>query len=123
MYLMIIIGFIFIFIFFILPIIQNISDYSKDKIESIREDIEKRKEETHLISKIQKDEEVYQAHKRKFQYFSNETLLKIYETKKSNESLYILLALEEILVERKLIDFSPTHELLHTILNNFSTEN
>jgi hypothetical protein len=119
MYLMIILGGITIFIFFILPIIQNVSDYSKDKIETFINNAEIQREKVQFQNQLNSYEQEYQMNKRKFQYFSDATLKKMFEKQIGNESPYFLLALEETLVERKLIEYSPTHEKLQKIENYF----
>lgn len=118
-YVSIIFGFILIFIFFVLPIIQNVSDFSKNKIESIKTDIQDFKEKQDYDNLINSYEQEYISCKRKFQYFSDETLNEMLINQKENDSLYYLLALEETLVERKLINFSPTHEKLQKIEDYF----
>lgn len=116
---MIILGGIMIFIFFILPIIQNVSDYSKDKIETFKNNAESQREKVQFQNQLNSYEQEYQMNKRKFQYFSDATLKKNFEEQIGNESPYFLLALEETLVERKLIEYSPTHEKLQKIENYF----
>lgn len=118
-YVMIILGGIMIFIFFILPIIQNVSDYSKDKIETFKNNAESQREKVQFQNQLNSYEQEYQMNKRKFQYFSDATLKKNFEEQIGNESPYFLLALEETLVERKLIEYSPTHEKLQKIENYF----
>ena len=62
----------------------------------------------------------YNNAKESYQYLSNETLLTKYSNYlKENKSDMIRLALEEELVKRKLIEYSPMHEKMENIKKNF----
>lgn len=59
--------------------------------------------------------EKYNKAKASFQYFSSDRLLNLYEQYQAKEIDFSIeqLALEEEMVKRKLIDFSPMHEKLY----------
>lgn len=109
---MIVFGGIMIFVVFILPIINNVTDYSKEKIQNIKDTVSEKNAGIEEIRQINSRAEEYELTKSRFQYLSDETLQEYYNKKEGNESPFYMLALEEILVERKIIKFSPTHEKL-----------
>jgi predicted PurR-regulated permease PerM len=97
------------------------ADKSKEVAKNLKDKFEQKKQENLLNENIKMSMREYQESKNSFQYFSDNKLLNIYEefqnsTKHSNMEQ---LALEEELVKRKLIDFSPMHEKLYAINKEF----
>ena len=98
-------------------VVESFSEKSKKVAENIKIKVEQKRQENELNESIQTNMREYQESKNSFQYFSDDSLLNIYEqfqkgTKNSNMEQ---LALEEELVKRKLIDHSPMHEKLYAI--------
>jgi hypothetical protein len=69
---------------------------------------------------IEKSKEEYEKAKSQFQYISNQSLLEGYEEMiEKDEHSMRRLALEEELVNRGLIEYSPMHEKMHALKKRF----
>jgi hypothetical protein len=118
-----VLGAILIFGVFILPSIQKASDYSKNKIGENKTRIANSKEKQRIAINQNQLEKQYLEKKKTFKYLSDEHLLEMFQKQKDSLHPKILLALEEILVERKLINHSPTHEKMQKIEERFTNNN
>lgn len=91
---------------------EKIYDNAKTKIIEIIE-------ENKIVNTVKNDLNNYSEARASFKYLSSTTLLEKYSNYKENEVEDMKrLALEEELVERKLIDFSPMHEKMNRITDN-----
>jgi len=91
---------------------EKIYDNAKTKIVEI-------KEENKIVNTVKNDLNNYSEARASFKYLSSATLLEKYSNYKENEVENMeRLALEEELVERKLIDFSSMHEKMNRITDN-----
>lgn len=108
----------FMLVFFIVEIF---SEKSKKVTENIKVKIKQKKQEDRLNKNIKMNIREYQESKNSFQYFSDNKLLNIYEQFENDlkNSNMEQLALEEELVKRKLIDYSPLHEKIYAINKEF----
>lgn len=119
-FLLFIVGFIIVMAI-VSTLISVGAEKSKEVTKNIKIKLEEKKQENLLNENIKMSMREYQESKNSFQYFSDSSLLNIYEqseneTKNSNMEQ---LALEEELVKRKLIDHSPMHEKLYAINKEF----
>lgn len=122
-YLFMVLGGVMIFGVFILPTIQKASDYSKNKIGENKTRIEKSKEKQRIVNNQNSLEKQYLEKKKTFKYLSDEHLLEMFKKQKNSLHPKILLAIEETLVERKLINHSPTHEKIQNLEERFANNN
>jgi hypothetical protein len=101
---------------FIVSLIIDAIGNSKTINENVSAYKEKKKyKENHIKSMTE-----YNEAKESFQYLSNETLLTKYDNYlKNNINDMTRLALEEELVKRNVIEYSPMHEKMENIKNNF----
>lgn len=83
--------------------------------ESVTEIVQKRQEEKEVLRQVRLNEVLYADFKNQFKYFSDERLLELFQQSNENPNVSIIekIALEEELVSRKLIEFSPTHEKIY----------
>lgn len=89
-------------------------------VKNISENIEIQKKENQFKKDVQKSMKYYQDSSHHFQFLSEETLLAKYQNNESSRlSEMERLALEEELVKRKLIKYSPTHEKMEKISELF----
>ena len=88
---MIVFGGIMIFVVFILPIINNVTDYSKEKIQNIKDTVSEKNAGIEEIRQINSRAEEYELTKSRFQYLSDETLQEYYNKKKEMNLLSICL--------------------------------
>lgn len=121
-YVFMIFGAIMIFVVFILPLVQKGTDYSKNIIEKNRANSEQIRQTQKIIKDADFHQKQYAEKKKTFKYLSNEHLLEMYDKDKSTLHPMVQLALEEILVERKLLDYSPTHEKMQRIEKHFTNK-
>ncbi|MFV0531843.1 MAG: hypothetical protein ACK5MD_10470 [Flavobacteriales bacterium] len=117
-YLFMVLGAVMIFAVFILPIIQKGTDYTKDIVQENKMKSEQNRIARRISNEANQRKNQHIEKKKSFKYLSNEHLLEMYN---SNNSLNPMeqLALEETLVDRKLIDFSPTHEKMQRMEKHF----
>jgi len=88
--------------------------------ENIVRRIKKRIKEIEEQKRYEDKTKLYVDSKHQFQYLSKERLLQLYEDYKiQGKEDMRRLALEEILVEKGIIDYSPMHEKLNKISNRF----
>lgn len=111
-----------IFVVFILPIIQKGTDYSKKIIEGNKTISEQNRQTRRISNEANQHQKKYIEKKKTFRYLSNESLLEIFKDSKNNLHPMEQLALEEILVEKNLIEFSPTHEKMQRIEKHFKNK-
>jgi hypothetical protein len=89
-------------------------------VQNISKTIENQKMDKELRSGVQNSMKNYQNSSHHFQFLSDETLLSKYQKNQSNMLTEMdRLALEEELVKRGLIKFSPTHEKIEKISELF----
>ena len=106
-----------VFIIISLVVVDQISTSSKKVAKNVKTKIVEAKQENELNQNIKNNLRTYDESKNSFQYFSDDKLLSIYKNYSNGleHSDMELLALEEELVKRKLIDHSPMHEKLYAI--------
>lgn len=117
-----ILGAIMILVVFILPIIQKGTDYSKKIIEENKTTSEQNRHARRIAYEANQNQKKYTERKKTFKYLSNESLLEIHKDVKNTLHPMEQLALEEILVEKNLIEFSPTHEKMQRIEKHFKNK-
>ena len=117
-----ILGAIMIFVVFILPIIQKGTDYSKKIIEENKTKSEQHRQTRRIANEANQHQKKYIEKKKTFKYLSNESLLEMFKDSKNTLHPMEQLALEEILVEKNLIEFSPTHEKMQRIEKHFKNK-
>ena len=102
-----------------LNIYDNLFKNAKKRALNAKINSEIRKENERIIKKVRINEQKYQSAKNSYKYFSDE---KIANLLKANDisNPFERLALEEIGVERGIIDHSPMHEKLQNIQKHFS---
>jgi|LSQX01.3.fsa_nt_gb predicted PurR-regulated permease PerM len=102
-------------------LIDKLIDGVKKSRKHIAERVENTKEIRALKEITKKEQRNYQEAKVSFGYFSNDKLLSLYEQYVKGEiaSDLELLALEEELVKRGLLDHSPMHEKLYLLKKKF----
>lgn len=90
---------------------EKVSEVKKSYIEEQNQ----KKEEKEAVNIVRRDIEIYQNAKNSFTYFSDDKLMALYNEMKSNTDTNVLeqLAIEEVLVDRRLITHSPLHEKLY----------
>jgi hypothetical protein len=114
-----ILGGIIIFTVFVLPTIQKVSDYSKNITEENKLKSKQKKQVNEITLEANNQQKLYRDKKKKSKYLSNEHLKKIYKDDKQSLHPLEQLALEELLVERNLIKYSPTQEKLQYLEKHF----
>ncbi len=119
-YLLMIFGAIMIFVVFILPIIQKGTDYSKNIIEKNKANSEQIRQTQRITKDAKFHQKQYEEKKKTFKYLSNEHLLEMYNKETATLHPMVQLALEETLVERSLLEYSPTHEKMQRIEKHFT---
>jgi hypothetical protein len=115
-----VLGALMIFGVFILPIIQRTTDYSKNKIVEHKNQVAENREKKRIKNEINDFQKQYLEKKKTFKYLSDDNLVDMFENEKQILHPKVLLALEEVMVERKLIGHSPTHEKLQKIEPHFT---
>jgi len=120
-YLLVLFGAFVVFIIFILPIIQVSTDFTKSTIHQRKEKSEKEKLARTINNDANQRKNEYLNKTESFKYSSNEYLTNLY---KSNNYLNPLeqLALEEALVNRKIIKSSHTHEKMQRMEFHFENK-
>lgn len=112
-----IVGLIVVMIVIFVP--MAIAGQTSDVYDVTKEKINNKINEYNTSKTVNKDLNTYSESKHNFKYLSDENLLKKYEIfKSSNKFDMERLALEEELVERKLIPYSPMHEKTDKIKSN-----
>jgi len=92
-----------------------------EKGRKLQRVIEDKRELEMLNKKVHDDLLKYNEYQTSFKYFSNEKLSEIYENSTNKDmTQFELLALEEELVSRGLIDHSPMHEKLYLMKKKFN---
>lgn len=109
---------VYIFPFFLFWISKTIWNKGEQLINYISNQIKKTVAMKKVLEATQKSKQEYNDAKSRFKYLSNDVLLNKYKEfqEKKLENI-IRLALEEELVERKLITHSPMHNKLDFIMN------
>ncbi|WP_431130113.1 hypothetical protein [Flagellimonas flava] len=86
----------------------------------LNESIESHKAEQELNKNIKNSMNIYHDAVHRFQFLSNDTLKKKFEAKDSEETNNMeQLALEEEMVKRGLLDYSPMHEKMEKLKGKF----
>lgn len=85
-------------------------------VKKVAENIENQKAEREINRNVLNSMTNYKDAVHRFQYLSNQTLLEKFQNEETNEVDHMeRLALEEEMVKRGLIEFSPMHEQLEKI--------
>ena len=109
-YLSMVLGAVMIFAIFILPIIQKGTDYTKDILQENKIKSEQNRIARKITNEANQRKNQHIEKKNSFKYLSEGHLLEMYNLRTNSLNPMEQLALEETLVDRKLIDFSPTRE-------------
>lgn len=89
-------------------------------VKKLAQSIEQNKVDSDINRSIQNSMNNYKDAAHRFQYLSNETLMEKFENEQVNEADNMeRLALEEEMVKRRLIDYSPMHEKLEKLKDYF----
>ena len=95
--------------------------YSTKKGEDLINSRQEKKEIEEIKNQTRQNIITHKEAKSSFSYFSDERLLNLYDISiKSGKEDMERLALEEVLVERKLISHSPMHEKMHLLKQKFN---
>lgn len=96
------------------------SQKAKEKGEQIKNKMTEQRETKQMVNQTQKDLQDYQSFKHSYSLCSNNFLINSYsQLKESNTENMETLAVEEEMVKRGLIDYSPMHEKLLMIKKQF----
>lgn len=118
-YLLMVLGAVIIFAIFILPIIQKGTDYTKDIVQENKIKSEQNRIARRISNEATQRKNEHIEKEKSFKYLSDEHLLEMYNSSSNSLNPLEQLALEETLVDRKLIDFSPTHEKMQRMEKHF----
>jgi len=97
-----------------------INKFNSSVVSPIVKKIEDKKEEQKIIRDAEVSMSEYNDAKYRFQFFSTETLIEKMNSHKQEDM--IRLALEEELVGRGILDYSPMHEKLDALKKYFKTK-
>lgn len=89
-------------------------------VQKVAKNIEEQKTERELNRNVQNSLNAYKDSVHSFQYLSNQTLLdKFQNEQQDKDDNMVRLALEEEMVKRGLIEYSPTHEKIDKLKDYF----
>lgn len=114
-----VLGAVIVFVVFLLPIIQKGTDYTKDIFQENKIKSEQNRIVRKILNEANQHKNLHIEKKKSFKYLSNDHLLEMYNSSNNRLNPMEQLALEETLVDKKLIDFSPTHEKMQKLEEHF----